>query len=177
IRRDRAGGHVEGPECRDRRPSGAGTVLRQPLSNTELPASRPGAFILSARTVPLRLRVGLALTLVLVSGPVWANAAGDNSYLKELTRQAREARLSEERYWHLLLHYRRDLTGGYTSEVDDPGFFLAPNGKADPQAELEATLAKFFSDELVGRSSQPTQCAFVARYHWLKSRLAVDDRR
>ena len=110
---------------------------------------------------------------MLVSGPAWANAAGDDSNLKELIRQATEARLSEQRYWHLLLHYRQDLTGGYTSEVDDPGFFLAPNGKTDPHAELEATLAKFFSDELVGRSRQPAQCAFVARYHWLKSRLAI----
>src|SRR5256885_10264459 len=65
----------------------------------------------------------------------------------------------------------------HTSEVDDPGFFLAPNGKTDPHAELEATLAKFFSDELVGRSRQPAQCAFVARYHWLKSQLAIEDRK
>ena len=101
----------------------------------------------------------------------------DDTYLAELIRRAREARLSEQRYWHLLLHYRQDLTGGYTSEADDPGFFLAPNGKTDPQAELEATLAKFFSDEPVGRSRQPAQCAFVARYHWLKSELAIDNRR
>ena len=114
---------------------------------------------------------------MLVSGPVWADAAGDDAYLKELIRQARETRLSEQRYWHLLLHYRQDLTGGYTSEVDDPGFFLAPNGKTSPQAELEATLAKFFSDELVGRSRQSAQCAFLARYQWLKSQLAIDDRR
>ena len=75
------------------------------------------------------------------------------------------------------MHYRENLGAGYTSEVDDPGFFMAPTGKTDPQAELEATLAKFFSDELVGRSRQPAQCAFVARYHWLKSELAFDDRR
>ena len=42
---------------------------------------------------------------------------------------------------------------------------------------MEATLAKFFSDEPVGRSRQPAQCAFVARYHWLKSELAIDNRR
>jgi len=52
---------------------------------------------------------------VLVSGQAWANAAVDDAYLKELIRQAREARLSEQRYWHLLLHYRQDLTGGHTS--------------------------------------------------------------
>ncbi|MEW6246705.1 MAG: DUF4105 domain-containing protein [Nitrospirota bacterium] len=86
-------------------------------------------------------------------------------------------KLADEREWHLLLHYRKNLFGGYTSEQDDPGFFLSPKGKTDPQAELEATLAQFFSDELVGRSRQPAQCAFVARYHWLKEKLQFDDAR
>ncbi|HEX6950343.1 MAG TPA: DUF4105 domain-containing protein, partial [Nitrospira sp.] len=66
---------------------------------------------------------------------------------------------------------------GFTSMQDDPGFFMAPNGKTDPQAELTATLGRFFSDELVGRSKQPAQCAFVARYHWLKEKLQFDERR
>ena len=60
---------------------------------------------------------------------------------------------------------------------DDPGFFLDPQGKTHPQGELAATLTKFFSDDLVGRSKQPAQCAFVARYHWLKERLQFDDAR
>src|SRR3989442_3030677 len=45
------------------------------------------------------------------------------------------------------------------------------------QSRLGATIDKFFSDEQVGRSRQPAQCAFVARYQWLKSELAIDDRR
>ncbi|MER3424816.1 MAG: hypothetical protein C4293_17935, partial [Nitrospiraceae bacterium] len=101
----------------------------------------------------------------------------DQAYLAELIRRSSEAKLSQERYWHLLLHYRPNIWGGYTSDADDPGFFLAPNGKTDPQAELEATLAEFFSNELVGRSQQPAQCAFIARYHWLKQVLALDDHR
>lgn len=60
---------------------------------------------------------------------------------------------------------------------DDPGFFLAPDGKTAPQAELAATLAAFFSDELVGRSRQPAQCAFIARYHWLDEELHFDGAR
>jgi hypothetical protein len=91
--------------------------------------------------------------------------------LEELAQQAREGELYDDRYWHLLLHYRKNFGGGYTSEVDDPGFFLSPNGKTDPEAELHATLTYFFSDTLVGRSKQPAQCAFVARYHWLKEKL------
>ncbi len=107
-------------------------------------------------------------------------AAADDTipaYLAHLRQQARELRLAEQREWYLLLHYRANLFGGYTSEQDDPGFFLSPNGKTDPQAELDATLAEFFSEELVGRSKQPAQCAFVARYTWLKRELSFDDAR
>jgi len=35
----------------------------------------------------------------------------DDNYLTDLIRSAREARLSEQRYWHLLLHYREDSGG------------------------------------------------------------------
>lgn len=98
-------------------------------------------------------------------------------YLSQLLLQARQARLADAREWHLLLHYRANLFGGFTSEQDDPGFFLSPEGKTDPKAELDATLTRFFSPDLVGRSKQPAQCAFVARYVWLKQQLAIDDGR
>ena len=94
-----------------------------------------------------------------------------SSYLQELIQEALTAKLHQDRYWLLLLHYRKNFFGGYTSEVDDPGFFLSPKGKTDPAEELKATLTYFFSDALVGRSQQPAQCAFVARYHWLKQKL------
>lgn len=117
-----------------------------------------------------------------LSGMLWLAApasAGQapNPYLAELVQHATELRLSEQRYWHVLLHYQPNLSGGYTSQAADPGFFLSLQGKTDPEAELTATLAQFFSDELVGRSRQPAQCAFVARYQWLKSALSFDDRR
>jgi hypothetical protein len=105
-------------------------------------------------------------------------ASADDPYLSELIEQAKIARLAEQREWHVLLHYQPNLLrSGVTSMEDDPGFFMAPDGKTDPQAELAATLARFFSDELVGRSKQPAQCAFVARYHWLKEQLHFDERR
>lgn len=126
----------------------------------------------------MRLPAGFALILLIASATApLAAETPDVAYLAELVRRSANAHLSEERYWHLLLHYRPDVLGGSTSEADDPGFFLAPGGKTDPKAELEATLARFFSDELVGRSRQSSQCAFIARYHWLKSQLAFDDRR
>jgi hypothetical protein len=102
----------------------------------------------------------------------------DNPYLRQLIERATAARLADEQEWHVLLHYQPNvLLSGFTSMQDDPSFFMSPDGKTDPQAELAATLAQFFSDELVGRSKQPAQCAFVARYHWLKEKLQFDDRR
>ena len=100
-----------------------------------------------------------------------------NTYLEQLLQRAKAMALHEQRYWHLLLHYRSSLGGGVESEADEPGFFLAPDGKTDPEAELQATLTRFFSTDLVGRSPQPAHCAFIARYHWLKSTLAIDETR
>lgn len=106
------------------------------------------------------------------SGPL-----SDQSYLNELKDRAVALGLADEREWHVLLHYRRTWLGGVESMQDDPGFFLAPQGKTNPQAELAATLTNFFVEDVVGRSKQPVQCAFVARYHWLKERLQFDDLR
>ena len=117
---------------------------------------------------------------MLLLAPVSLVGAGEppeNVYLVELIDKSLQANLASEREWHLLLHYREDLFGGYTSEQDDPGFFMSLDGKTDPQAELDATLKQFFSDELVGRSKQPAQCAFIARYEWLRNQLRFDETR
>ena len=98
-------------------------------------------------------------------------------YLQELLEIANKKQLHQHRYWHLLLHYRQNFLGGFTSEIDDPGFFLSKNGKTNPEAELYATLSNFFSDDVVGRSQQVPQCAFIARYHWLRKHLQFDETR
>jgi hypothetical protein len=120
---------------------------------------------------------GIALLVLCLRADTVSAGTGGTSYLQELIQRAKTARLQDERYWHLLLHYRPKFDGGYGSEADEPGFFLAPNGKTDPSAELEATLTQFFSTEPVGRSRQPARCAFIARYHWLKDVLAIDESR
>ncbi len=84
---------------------------------------------------------------------------------------AREKNLSHHPYWHRLIHYRKIGFGGYLSEVDDPNFFLAPNGKHDPEAELQATLAAFHSPSSIDPSVEPAPCSFIARYHWLKQHV------
>lgn len=127
---------------------------------------------LSSGAVPRALT--LALLLALLPWSAGATERSDASYADELIARATSAKLFEEREWHLLLHYRPRLFGGFASEQDDPGFFLSEAGKTDPKAELEATLRQFFSAEAVGRSKQPAQCAFIARYHWLQEKLAFD---
>ena len=119
----------------------------------------------------------LFILLLFPASPVVADIPSDNAYLAELIDRSVQANLASEREWHLLLHYRENLFGGYTSEQDDQGFFMSPKGKTDPQAELDATLKQFFSDELIGRSKQTAQCAFIARYEWLRNQLRFDGTR
>jgi hypothetical protein len=101
-------------------------------------------------------------------------SAAEPSYREELSARARVLRLSGERKWLKLLHYR-PRGGGWRSEADGGGFFLAPDGRTDPAAELEADLAAFFAPEPA--KGQHPQCRFPARYHWLKEKLAFDPAR
>lgn len=101
-----------------------------------------------------------------------------NTYFNLLVKEARRKNLSDERYWHLLLYYKKTPFGNIESEEDGPAFFNAPNGKSDPEAELIATLKGFFkSPEELGPNEEHPQCDFAARYRWLKSRLVFDPAR
>ncbi|MBE2293753.1 MAG: DUF4105 domain-containing protein, partial [Phycisphaerales bacterium] len=103
---------------------------------------------------------------------------GDSDYLAELLRHADSAKLAERREWQALLHDRATLDGtGALSDIDDSRFFLAPAGRTDPHAELAATLRAFFTADEVGGDPQPAQCAFRARYKWLRHELTFDDHR
>ncbi|HEX7124990.1 MAG TPA: DUF4105 domain-containing protein [Thermodesulfobacteriota bacterium] len=59
--------------------------------------------------------------------------------------------------------------------MDGKAFFLAPTGKRDPKAELEATLAAFFAP--VPDEGPHPQCRFPARRLWLARRLGIDPTR
>lgn len=150
--------------------------------NSRLAKSQPGPWrtcqgpcCFFSRTVLLPLFV--FAVFFLTAHTAKAQQSDRELYLEQLIEQARKQKLADQREWHLLLHYRARIFGGYESEQDDPGFFLSPEGKTNPDAELESTLTQFFSPELVGRSQQPAQCAFIARYHWLKEQLRFDSTR
>jgi hypothetical protein len=114
------------------------------------------------------------LLLILLWLPL-AVFADDNAYLNELVEQARERNLAQRPEWLNLLHYKAyPYWPGMRSLADDPAFFNAPDGKTDAAAELEATLAVFFSTAEETDKAQNPQCRFIARYHWLKEQLHFD---
>lgn len=114
------------------------------------------------------------LLLLLFLLPGFSLHAEELSYLSSLLLAAQQMELWKDPYWHTLLHYKKTLFG-LRSQVDDPRFFLAPSGKSDPQAELEATLQGLFSVE--EDETQHPVCRFVARYHWLAEKLKIDPSR
>jgi len=97
------------------------------------------------------------------------------AYRDRLISEAAARGLHEERYWHLLLKYRKTTFGGYESEADGMGFFNSPAGKTDPEKELAATLASFFTaPEDLKENSEHPQCDFPARFKWLSRKLDFD---
>ncbi|MGQ0547736.1 MAG: Lnb N-terminal periplasmic domain-containing protein [Betaproteobacteria bacterium] len=107
-----------------------------------------------------------------------AAAPLDDAYLAELTARARALGLAQRPEWQKLLHYVPNIGApGVHGLVDSPGFFNAPQGKTDPQAELEATLASFYVEMEETPQRQSPQCAFPARYAWLDGELGFDPQR
>ncbi len=75
--------------------------------------------------------------------------------------------------WLTLGHYQPDTLGdGYTSQADDAAFFLSPEGKHSPRAELEATLTAILQP---GGGDDHARCRFPARDRWLRQQLDLPD--
>ena len=117
---------------------------------------------------------------LLILGFVAPCALGaDNAYLAGLVERSRAMKLAERPEWLKLVHYLPDLVGrGVHGLIDSPDFYNAgPRGKTDPQAELEATLASFYSPVEETPDRQNPQCQFVARRAWLDEQLRFDRQR
>jgi len=114
--------------------------------------------------------------LPLVTSILLALAPGepDPTYLAELQARARELRLADEPGWLRLGHWRPRVLGGWEGEADGREFFLAKEGKADPDAELQATLAGFFDAAPKSNELDDAQCRFPARFAFLGARLGFD---
>ncbi len=84
-------------------------------------------------------------------------------YSQTLTNDTIE-QLSQERHWKILLHFKED-----ESEIDDPRFFFADNGKIDLAQELNATINALLNDKSDDDNS--TMCLFPARSKWIFLKL------
>ncbi len=102
-------------------------------------------------------------------------SVAEDGYLAELQRKAQAMKLASDRTWEVLLHYKPSGKG-VKSLVDDPRFFNAPTGSRNPEAELFATLASFFTTTVKEGEEHP-QCRFIARYTWLNEQLGFDPAR
>ena len=85
------------------------------------------------------------------------------------------ADVAQSREWKSLLHFRRDLRGVEKSEIDNPSFFLSPDGNVNPLSELNASVKAFGlpPETKVGPYDQHPQCVYPARYAYLKSKLGL----
>ncbi len=104
-------------------------------------------------------------------------SAGTEQQLDALIRRADELRLSETKQWRALMHYHDRLLT-HESTIDSPGFFLAEDGKTNPDSELKAALRAFFrpsgsvpAKEGESKDYRHPQCLFPARLAWLDQKL------
>ncbi len=102
-----------------------------------------------------------------------ANVSDKNKSLTSFILKARAEKIWLRPEWRALMHLPPSLLGSReTSLVDDPRFFLSPQGKISAQAELEATLEKFFSS--TEDNNKAVACRFPARLAWLRKVLDID---
>lgn len=103
-------------------------------------------------------------------------------HLLDLQNKAREKKLADAPQWQRLMHFHNRL-GSKESTVDSDAFFLSPEGKTNPDKELQADLRAFFmpvdkADKIEGKDDtyNHPQCLFPARYDWLNRQLGFDPR-
>lgn len=109
--------------------------------------------------------------------PLCSSAAESGPTTSTLINQARLKALSTHPYWLKLIHYKPSgskQAPEFTSEIISPGFFLSPEGRTNPEAELIATLNALFLPEGASPDSH-AQCRFIARYRWLRKELNWSD--
>jgi len=120
--------------------------------------------------------VALALAAGTATGEPPAAPPGPPA-LADLVARARALGLATDRGWLRLGHWRPRPFGGWKSEVDGKEFFLAREGKTDPAAELEATLAGLLDPAEPPEELDRPRCRFPARLAFLSGRLGFDPAR
>lgn len=116
--------------------------------------------------MPYNKAIGGLFIILLLFG-----AQAQASSLAESLDTAERLNIASHPTWLKLLHYERN---GKHSEVLSDNFFLSPNGRNDPNAELTATIKAYF-DSWGENTDEHTQCRFPARYFWLSQQIQLPD--
>lgn len=104
----------------------------------------------------------LVLGVVLLSFISNANCSTKN--VSDAIYKIKKLNTSLNSKWLALTHFEKPLLRATRSSINETSFFLSPNGKFDPQAELEYTVESFIN-------SPSSQCKYPARAMWLKTVL------
>lgn len=111
-----------------------------------------------------------AIALVALAPP--GLAADPPPDLALLVERARTRSVATSLEWLALLHYERGiLTPRARSRARSDAFYLSPDGRTHPHAELVATLAFFSTPPPENADGEDPRCAFIARFHFLDRAL------
>ena len=82
--------------------------------------------------------------------------------------------LAHDPTWLKLAHFDKSLGSllQYESVIKSEDFFIAPDGKNNPESELLATINAINAP--VTKNNEHTRCRFPARAQWLDSKLGID---
>ncbi len=119
----------------------------------------------------------LMLTVAQLSSNTWASTANQSrheietgSALDAALISARKLELARHPLWLGLLHFDDGI-----SQVESPEFFLAPGGRRDAEAELEADIRAFFAPASTSaKPDEHARCRFPARLMWLDKQLGFN---
>jgi hypothetical protein len=131
----------------------------------------------------LKFAAFLFSALIFASGSLVSSAsANSGSTPASASSWAIDEALAKHLYldkeWLRLGHYRTHGRGFY-SEATNPLFFIDPNGRSDPRAELIATLRDGFSatvrpPAMKDAPAMTVRCQFPARWKWLSQELHIN---
>ncbi|WP_198295384.1 DUF4105 domain-containing protein [Bacteriovorax sp. DB6_IX] len=80
--------------------------------------------------------------------------------------------LAVDEAWLRLLYYEKS-GDTYENKASHDFFFVSKEGRRNPHAEIEASLEAIEKELLVGKLKKPFQCAFPARFDYLKKRFKL----
>jgi len=126
-----------------------------------------GAFFVKSRLKPFIL-IKLTVALFLLYQQL---LFATNNNVKQILLKAKNMRLAENPVWSKLLHYEKREKNSVVISND---FFLASNGKNNPESELTETIKAYFLPWGKNPDTHP-RCRFPARYYWLSQQLNLPD--